>query len=537
MSQALVPSPAEAGYLSLWAKKAKGDGNACHPLACHLIDVGAVASALWDLVLPERRKHWMAAALGLPEQDAREWFVFGAALHDLGKASPGFQNQTEFNRTIRHGAVTVPLLRAQLLARGVPRLVAIEISSLVGGHHGVTPDPAIVAAIKAHHLADDSLDWETERAALVDAVVEGLELDLSHPPMQITLPAAVWWHGTLTPIDWIGSDETHFRYYTADDPWNTRAYGLAASAGARSALAELGWLRRPSSGEPRAWAALFPAWEPNAVQRTVIAAAPMMRQPTGVIIEGPMGSGKTEAALYLADRAGTAGHAILLPTQATSNQMLDRDDRYLSRWYSNVPVALSLAHGRAPLSEALAALRDRDSEGDGVGVVAPDWFAGRKRGLLAPFGVGTVDQALLGALPVRHGFVRLAGLSDKTVIIDEVHAYDTYMSTLLERLLEWLAALAAPVVLLSATLPEASRKALMAAYARGQGRDPGNEDHVAPYPCVTWLDGNVVKSRAIPVEETKELALSWGVAQPDLSAGADLGPILAESLAEGALLP
>src|SRR3974377_275391 len=86
-------------------------------------------------------------------------------------------------------------------------------------------------------------------------------------------------------------------------------------------------------------------------------------------------------------------------------------------------------------------------------VIAAEWFTYRKRGLLAPYGVGTVDQGLLAVLKTRHYFVRLFGLSHKTVVVDEVHAYDAYMSKLLERLLEWLAALKCSVVLLSATLP------------------------------------------------------------------------------------
>lgn len=86
-------------------------------------------------------------------------------------------------------------------------------------------------------------------------------------------------------------------------------------------------------------------------------------------------------------------------------------------------------------------------------MLAGEWFARRKLGLLAPFGVGTVDQALLTALQVRHVLVRLVGLAHKVVIVDEVHANDVYMTSLLERLLEWLGGCGALVLLLSATLP------------------------------------------------------------------------------------
>src|SRR5262249_14956539 len=120
-------------------------------------------------------------------------------------------------------------------------------------------------------------------------------------------------------------------------------------------------------------------------------------------------------------------------------------------------------------------------------VVAAEWFTHRKRGLLAPYGVGTVDQALLSVLKTRHVFVRLSGLANKTVIIDEVHAYDAYMSVLLERLLEWLAALGSPVVLLSATLPTHRRNALVQAYQKGLGVAPEQiAQFEADYPRITW---------------------------------------------------
>ena len=89
--------------------------------------------------------------------------------------------------------------------------------------------------------------------------------------------------------------------------------------------------------------------------------------------------------------------------------------------------------------------------------LALDWFIPKKRALLAPFGVGTIDQVELAALNVPHVALRLAGLAGKVVILDEVHAYDTYMTTIIERLLQWLAAMGASVIILSATLPMSRR--------------------------------------------------------------------------------
>src|ERR1019366_8097647 len=126
--------------------------------------------------------------------------------------------------------------------------------------------------------------------------------------------------------------------------------------------------------------------------------------------------------------------------------------------------------------------------------MAAEWLTHRKRGLLAPYGVGTIDQALMAALQSKHVFVRLLGLAGKVVVIDEVHAYDTYMSKLLERLLGWLFAIGTSVVMLSATLPSLRRAALVKAFApkyQGSSAIPPEEP---AYPCLTVVSGSEVRT-------------------------------------------
>jgi hypothetical protein len=50
-------------------------------------------------------------------------------------------------------------------------------------------------------------------------------------------------------------------------------------------------------------------------------------------------------------------------------------------------------------------------------------------------GAGTIDQALLAILPVRHQALRLWGLAEKVLVIDEAQADDTYMNKEFETLL------------------------------------------------------------------------------------------------------
>lgn len=89
------------------------------------------------------------------------------------------------------------------------------------------------------------------------------------------------------------------------------------------------------------------------------------------------------------------------------------------------------------------------------------WFNHRKRGLLAPFAVGTIDQALMAVMNVKHGFVRAYGLAGKVVILDEVHTYDLYTGTILNALVEFLRQIDCTVIILSATLSQTRRDALL----------------------------------------------------------------------------
>ena len=101
--------------------------------------------------------------------------------------------------------------------------------------------------------------------------------------------------------------------------------------------------------------------------------------------------------------------------------------------------------------------------------VCAAWLAdNRKKALLAPCGAGTLDQALLAALPSRHQSLRLLGLSRSVLVADEVHAYDAYTGRLLEILLTFHAALGGSAVLLSATMPQALRAGLVSAWRRGR---------------------------------------------------------------------
>jgi CRISPR-associated endonuclease/helicase Cas3 len=196
---------------------------------------------------------------------------------------------------------------------------------------------------------------------------------------------------------------------------------------------------------------------------------------------------------------------------ATSNQMFDRVGRFLGT--DPGKKNLMLQHGKAALNERFEDLKYAarvydDDEKKPSAVVAEGWFAANKKhGLLAPYGVGTIDQALLAVLQTKHVFVRLFGLAGKCVVLDEVHAYDAYMTTLMERLLRWLAALGCPVVLLSATLPRDKRLKLLRAYAGDDVTEPGD----VAYPRVTSVTvGGTAKVRHVEPDPARARTVHLG---------------------------
>ena len=558
-----------------WGKLASADeSSSYHPLLCHMVDVAMVTREMWQYSLSPSQRGGLSIALGLghDQDSAGLWCAFLAGLHDLGKASPAFQLQVERVRTrveqrlrdngltvsslrtskyTPHGVVTAATLPSILTtAFGMGSHIANRIGTVIGGHHGVFPTSSETQGVSSTAIGNQR--WDHHRRALVDQLANVLVVPCDQLPDRIDNAVAMTLAGFVSVSDWVGSNTDFFPYAA---PTSTKAYACCAEKRAKRALATLGFLIRPRPRQVRGFAGLFPGIsKPNDLQHAIESLAGDLTEPGLVIIEAPMGEGKTEAAIYLADNwaasAGQEGIYFALPTQATSNQMFGRVRDFLYDRYADSLVQLQLLHGHASLSSEFEVLRENhdrifvprysgvESDSDHMEVVASEWFTYRKRGLLSPFGVGTIDQALLAILQAKHMFVRLFGLSHKTVIIDEVHAYDTYVTALLERLLEWLAALGSSVVLLSATLPRSRRDVLLNAYLRGLGAQSKEPRSDAAYPRISWVSGNSEPgSRTVSVSPrgAKEARLEWTDGSLPAQDGSPfpLGERLEEALVQG----
>jgi len=545
---AVETHPLDGQLHALWAKAGSGGIRDYHPILNHSVDVANVIRLLSLHCLGETIRFSISSQLSVDSGTSTLITAVLGGLHDMGKAAPAFQRlrpdlaerveatglHLGFGDYKRHGTITASELSKLLLIGASPLRanahVARVLACISGAHHGVFPLP-----YDMQHLGSDSLgdkSWDGLRTRLVAALWrilnEGEEPEVTLGQTELTDPALVpLLAGLISISDWIGSNTDFFPFDSATDQ---QTYQRESFRRAESALRSTGWLPGPLYASAKPFVDVF-GFPPNAMQYEAARLAGQQDSPFLMVIEAAMGQGKTEAALFVADTMLCSGRSrglyVALPTQATSNAMYERVkfDYLRSRGHSGIEDKVQLVHGNALIADLIRlACVDCDKEPDGEGTVsAASWFSARKRSLLAPFGIGTIDQALLAVLQTRHWFVRLFGLANKVVVFDEVHAYDTYMSTLLDRLLQWLSALDCTVVLLSATLPQRRLSQLISAYSGRQLTE------AADYPRVTVTNRETTVCASVPVgENQKAIALDFHGDQ-----AGDIAHVVAERISNG----
>ncbi|HEX5957169.1 MAG TPA: CRISPR-associated helicase Cas3' [Hyphomicrobiaceae bacterium] len=462
--------------------------------------------------------------------------VLLVALHDLGKFSAAFQAKSEAAwpteilgpyrefSNVRHdelGAALRELL--DLKAHFVPVLGSWspadfrDLWNAVAGHHG-QPRPSETGRV----LGMTAVCREAAHAFCgeVVALLGGRE-QIPQPAQVRDIAVLTWAVAGLTVVsDWIGSNRDWFCYRLPE--LSLAEYWEEARGKAEAAVGRAGILPAPLPEEltPRRLLPDEIAQALSPLQRGVVD----LELPDGpllVIIEEVTGSGKTEAALLLGARLLAAGRAdglyFGLPTMATANAMYERlKTSYRGLFADGTTPSLVLAHGKRRLHDGFTASvleehdQARDAEDgyeDGANASCSAWIADdRRKAFLAHVGVGTLDQALLSVLPSRHQSLRLWGLSDRVLIIDEAHAYDAYMSKEIETLLEFHAALGGSAIVLSATLPAAQRRAIATAFARGLRTERPVTTGDA-YPLMTVVSSTGASACALPSRADRARAL------------------------------
>ena len=398
--------------LSLWAKKENREGQELWlPLVAHLVDTKNVISWLYSHWLNDSQRQLLQQDLTASEIEQLVKFV--GYFHDIGKATPAFQTKPSYNRD---------------------------------------------------YALDDELS------------VTGFT-SLEEVP-QITQPQAVLLTGLLIMADWIASSEflgtdqsqPMFPLISLDQGFTDLDMEQRFEQAITTWDISGHWTPQIISNVDQQYDKRW-HFNPRPVQHLMSEVIGQIADPGIIIVEAPMGIGKTEIALTAAEQlafmTGASGLFMGLPTQATSNAMFSRVDKWVDKLAKeeNVSLPIRLMHGKAQFNREMKSLPNAQNIDSPNSVVVNSWFSGKKS-MLADFSIGTIDHLLLMSLKQKHLFLRHLGLSGKIVIIDEIHAYDTYMSSYLKRALQWLGTYHIPVIALSATLPKEKRTELVKAYYR-----------------------------------------------------------------------
>lgn len=539
-------------YLCYWGKTDKSTKNIIcnyHLLAYHCLDVAACGKYIIKNNIFNSCN--ILKECNISGTNAENWIIWFLTSHDIGKFARGFQKYAEFpdsplvspisgvSAFERHDSLGFylwgKLFEAwssgsnEIIAGIEPENRARFESALNSwmlistGHHGIPPDTMKNRSSLA--FTDEDIVAATHYLeALSELFPFTLPQEWKTKAGRKCLKQHSWFFaGLVTLADWMGSDESQFPLLSSAMP--LKDYWPLACEKAQQAILRMPPLSQHSHYQDHR--ALFPfiqtltPLQQRASELDISAPGAQL-----IVLEDVTGAGKTEAALILTHRLMSAnkGHGLYvgLPTMATANAMYQRlASAYHALFTDESRPSLILAHGGREMSDSFRQsiwqptknIAEDYARDDGNATTeCHTWFAdSRKKALLAEVGVGTLDQLLMAVMPFRHQSLRLLGMRDKILLLDEVHAYDGYMVKLLEGLLRFHAAQGGSAIILSATLPAALREKLLNAFSDGAGfMSAGGSDN-AGYPWLSHLtsSGLLEQPLATRPEVQRTVAVNW----------------------------
>lgn len=526
-----------------WAKKEeKGGLFKWLPLKQHLEDTKNVICCLWEHYLSLGQKKFIINSLSFNSVDlsgeeiAKNLSIFLALTHDLHKCSPAFQTMPGYNNSRDLDDYLIGRLESNGFydlknfdrasankshhALGSECLlswygVGDDVASIVGAHHGKPIDSKRIIDIQKSSYASNYFQyedeeneihkkWDEEQRKIFKYAMDEAEFKSIEDIPKISQEGAFLLSGLLIMADWISSNEHYFPLFDIESFEPEDSYQRFIEGWSK-------WYKNDpiiinNFSEPREiFKNRFGFDSPNEIQEKFVGAISDTKDPGLIILEAPMGIGKTEASLVAVEeliyKTNRSGLFFGLPTQATSNGMFTRVEDWLESLSKDLEsnASIRLAHSKASLNDNYTSLaKNVDPENEEGSVIINEWFSGRKQTALDDFIIGTVDQFLLLALKQKHLALRHLGFTKKVVVIDEVHAYDCYMMQYLKESLRWMGAYKVPVIILSATLPKKRRLELVENYMRGRGlkwkevKKP-KEVLSTAYPLITYTDGDEIK--------------------------------------------
>lgn len=477
--------------LSAWGK-IKQDNRTSHHLCHHCADVAAVFTVILQRSHPQRA---LTKALGRPlhhtEIDA---LIVMAFLHDVGKLAPGFQRKgwpdlatTSTYGHLEAGQIWLNTLDDSSLGGQIDELAemcgdhAEPWFDVIFAHHGRPLKPVDEALAKGCFRNFEGYNWQAEELILAKAIAKWFPPlnTLRLPPPEPHLMHLV--AGFLALADWLGSDQQAFKFVSDFDTdyWQTAVITARAHVDAVG----LGLTANVLAGPP-AWALISDHPAPRSAQSAL--ASVNLDTPL-VILEAETGAGKTEAALWHFIRQLSAENVEALyfavPTRAAARQLHSRISQAIKCMFHTREEPVLAIPGQIVAGEFQGCpLPDFKVLWDDAFPATSRWAAEHAtRFLAARIAVGTIDQAMLAGLQVKHAHLRGAALSRALLVVDEVHASDAWMTHIQKAVLDMHVGLGGRALLMSATLGSTAR----VLWTGAELPDPAAAANI-PYPAI-WL--------------------------------------------------
>ena len=447
----------------LWAKSDDGINEEWLPLFVHMIDVAHAARMLWDRWVPLGVKDVISREMGCDRDFAKRITILLAGLHDLGKAVPAFQAQplhhggmlvenlfvTELKRR-GFGFPSASVVSANTVPRhawcsaafylrylsGLPtcggaesRSAASSLAIILALHHGSTPnEPIRPRALNRYATALGANDsaWVDARLELIGLIerIAGLregDYDRIRSLNRIGtagIPAnvGVLLTGICIMADWLASNRDFFPLLpiipstsAGRSLQNGKVSVADLEARAQDAFDVIDILP-PWRGQPGSFVNIsegfamrfgLPAQaSPRPVQIDAVELARSVSHAGLMIIEAPMGEGKTEAALAVAEifaaQSGRGGVAVALPTMATTDAMFGR----VRKWLDGLPQpkgaetrSIYLAHGKSRLNDGVPRVCGDDPATEAAKTDAGNVFPAYAGMILPPLGAHDLRDA------------------------------------------------------------------------------------------------------------------------------------------------
>jgi CRISPR-associated endonuclease/helicase Cas3 len=537
--------------LTSWGKLGRASDAKPHALICHALDTFAAAEALYEIYLgPQVRRELEKGLAPLAEagldahqaqKQVRSWIFFLCALHDLGKLSPVFQAlrkdravhylpsavhrdlEGDWERR-RHERITAVHLERWLDKRGAPWAAKCNIVDALGGHHGWLPQSQQSSQARLQAGDQGNECWEQARHRFIELVAETLGLYAyteGWREADLTPAAAVGLAGLTMVADWTASDETVLdgvAYPRRSTPAmeDLPGYLKDTRTWIRANLDRVNWVPWELPAVP-SFSTLFPRQKiPRPLQEAVAQLLDGVSEPGILITQAPTGEGKTKAGLLattmlaaLLDRKGAylafPDKSLARDVHAQANELLETTG---SRLRSHLLYAKDKNDPKSD-PDQFETLLPQDVCLENPEVVG--WSRRTfsiNRGLIFPLGTGTIDQLLKAAIRSKSVTMRLSALSNKVLLLDEVHSYNAHMSVYLNTLLWWCGRMGVPVVILSATLTDTQREQCVQSWRGGAQLGRGLLPEDEPVPAEAQSPWKLTWAQAEGTPEVQPVRLS-----------------------------